>query len=203
MGREQGSCLTSYLARNSPTTTKNYPTENFNSAEVERQSHLRLAYSLAIHCYRIRQCSSTKPDFATPAPQSGKVQKLKKIVGQYTSHQHSRFFFFNITVFIIKYRVEWHSGYSHHCCDHHHHLVPECLSSVQSLSHVQLFATPWTAAHQASLSITSSWGLLKLMSIESVMPSSHLILCHLLLLPPSIFPSLRVFSNESVLCIRW
>ena len=63
--------------------------------------------------------------------------------------------------------------------------------------------TPWTAAHQASLSITNSQSLLKLMSIESVMPSNHLILCHPLLLPPSIFPSIRVFSSESVLCIRW
>ena len=79
-----------------------------------------------------------------------------------------------------------------------------CLSysSVQSLSHVQLFATPWTTSHQASLSITNSWSLFKLMSIESVMSSNHLILCHPLLLPPSIFPSIRVFSNESVLCIR-
>ena len=76
-------------------------------------------------------------------------------------------------------------------------------SSVQSLSRVQLFVTPWTAAHQASLSITSSWSLLKLMSIESVMPSSHLILCRPLLLLPSIFPSIRVFSNESALHIRW
>ena len=74
---------------------------------------------------------------------------------------------------------------------------------VQSLSHVQLFATPWNATHQASLSITNSQSLLKLMSIESVMPSNHLILCHHLLLLPSIFPSIRVFSNESVLCIRW
>ena len=75
-------------------------------------------------------------------------------------------------------------------------------SSVQSLSHVQLFATPWTAACQASLSITNSWSLLKLISIDSVMPSNHLILCHPLLLLPSIFPTIRVFSNESVLCIR-
>ena len=74
--------------------------------------------------------------------------------------------------------------------------------SIQSLSHVWLFVTPWTAACQASLSITSSWSLLKLMSIESVMPSNCLILCHPLLLP-SIFPSIRVFSNESALCIRW
>ena len=75
--------------------------------------------------------------------------------------------------------------------------------SVQSLSHVWLFVTPWTAACQASLSITSSQSLLKLMSIESVMPSNHLILCHPLLLLPSIFPSIRVFSNESVFPIRW
>ena len=77
------------------------------------------------------------------------------------------------------------------------------ISSIQSLSHVRLFATPWTAARQASLSITNSRSLLKLMSIESVMPSNYLILCCPLLLLPSIFPSIRVFSNESVLCIRW
>ena len=74
---------------------------------------------------------------------------------------------------------------------------------VESLSHVQLFATPWTAAHQASLSFTSSWSLLKLISIESVMPSNHLILCHPLLFLPSIFPSIRVFSNDLALCIKW
>ena len=75
--------------------------------------------------------------------------------------------------------------------------------SVQLLSHVWLFVTPWTAACQASLSITMSWNLIKLMSIEWVMPSNHLILCHPLLLLPSIFPSIKVFSSESVLCIRW
>ena len=77
------------------------------------------------------------------------------------------------------------------------------LSSVQPLSRVQLFATPWIAARQASLSITNSWSSLKLMSIESVMPSSHLILCCPLLLLPSIPPSIRAFSNESTLCTRW
>ena len=76
-------------------------------------------------------------------------------------------------------------------------------SSVQSLSCFRLFATPWTAARQASLSITKSWSLLRLMSIMSVMPSNHLILCHPLFLLPSIFPSIRVFSNESVLHIMW
>ena len=76
-------------------------------------------------------------------------------------------------------------------------------SSVQLLSHVWLFATPWIVARQASLSITSSWSLLKVMSIKSVMPSSHLILCHPLLLLPPIPPSIRVFSNESTLHIRW
>ena len=79
-------------------------------------------------------------------------------------------------------------------------------SPVQSLSHLRLFVTPWTAACQAacqaSLSITNSWSLLRLMSIESVMPSNHLILCHPLLLLPSIFPSIRFFSNETVLCIN-
>ena len=77
-----------------------------------------------------------------------------------------------------------------------------CLHSVQSLSHVWLFATPWTAAHQASLSITNTRSLLKFMCIESVMPSNYLILCRPLLLLPSIFPSIRVFSSESVLHIR-
>ena len=96
----------------------------------------------------------------------------------------------------------------------HVHRVPDaiqnvskmCLtqfSSVQSLSHFPLFVTPWTGTRQASLSITNSWSLLKLMSIELVMPSNHLILCRALLLLPSILPSIRVFSNESVLCTRW
>ena len=90
------------------------------------------------------------------------------------------------------------------------YILPFCLfnlhaefSTVQSLSHVQLFVTSWTAAHQASLSINNTRSLLKFMSIESVMSSNHLILCHPLLLLPSIFPSIRVFSNESVLPIRW
>ena len=77
------------------------------------------------------------------------------------------------------------------------------ICSVQSLSRVRLFATPWTAARQASLSITNSQSLLKLMSIESVMHSNHLILCRPLFLLPSIFPSIRVFSNEFTLCLRW
>ena len=79
----------------------------------------------------------------------------------------------------------------------HHHLLEF------TQSHVQMFVTSWTAVHQASLSITNSWSLLKLMSIGSVTPFSHLILCHPLCLLPSIFPSIRVFSNESVLHIRW
>ena len=85
------------------------------------------------------------------------------------------------------------------------HYFLDCLqfSSVQSLSRVWLFATPWTVALQASLSITNSQSLLKLMSIESVMPSNRLILCGPLLLMLSVFPSIRVFSNESFLCIRW
>ena len=83
------------------------------------------------------------------------------------------------------------------------HWPSHMFSSVQSLCRVQLFATPWTAACQVSLSINNSWSLLKLMSIESVMPSNHLILCCPLLLLPSIFPNIRVFSSESVLWIRW
>ena len=79
----------------------------------------------------------------------------------------------------------------------------QCETAIHFLSRDRLFATPWTTARQASLSITISQSLLKFMSIKSVMPSKHLILCHPLLLPPSIFPSIRVFSNESVLCITW
>ena len=85
----------------------------------------------------------------------------------------------------------------------HISMILSGFSSVQLLSHVWLFVTPWTAAHQDSLSINNSQSLLKLMSIESMMPSNHLILCHPLLLLPSIFLSIRVFSNESVLRIRW
>ena len=84
-----------------------------------------------------------------------------------------------------------------------YHMLVHVISSVQSLSHVRLFATPWTTAHQAILSITNFQSLLKLMSIELVMSSNHLILCHPLLLLPSIFSSIRVFSNKSALCIKW
>ena len=83
------------------------------------------------------------------------------------------------------------------------HIYNGMFSSIQSLSHFPLFVTPWTGTRQASLSITNSWSLLKLMSIELVMPSNHLFLCRPLLLLPSIFPSIRVFSNESVLHIGW
>ena len=82
-------------------------------------------------------------------------------------------------------------------------MVMQKSSSIQLFSHIQLFAIPWTAECQVSLSITNSPSLLKLLSIESVTPSNHLILCHPLLLLPSIFPIIRVFSNESVLHIRW
>ena len=92
-----------------------------------------------------------------------------------------------------------HFQYNH--CDHVKSSVT--LSSVQLLSHVRLFATSWTTAHQASLSFTISQSLLKLVSIELLMPCNHLILCRPLLLPSSIFPSIKVFSNESVLHIRW
>ena len=84
-----------------------------------------------------------------------------------------------------------------------HRLVSVQFSSVQLLSRIQLFMTPWTAEGQAFLFITNSWSLPKLMSIESVMPSNYLILCHPLLLSPSVFPGIRVMANESVLLIRW
>ena len=96
--------------------------------------------------------------------------------------------------------VNWKAHYSE---EHEAKNSASVFSSVQLLRHVQLFATPWTAAYQASLSITNSQSLLKLMSIELVMLFYHRILHHSLLLLPSIFPSIRVFSNESVLCIRW
>ena len=97
----------------------------------------------------------------------------------------------------LKNKHFWHGDFYTFCS------WPLILSSIQSLSCVQLFATPWTTARQASLSITNSWSLPKFTSIESVRPSNHLILCCPLLLPPSIFPNIRVFSNESVLRIRW
>ena len=100
---------------------------------------------------------------------------------------------FRLTNYVNTDSREWDSGPDR----------AEAVSSVQLFSRVQLFVTPWTAAHQASLSITNSWSSLKLVSFESVMTSNHVILCHPLLLPPSIFPSNRVFSNESVLHIRW
>ena len=96
-----------------------------------------------------------------------------------------------------KEEIEW----SHRTCPIR--VIIFQFSSVHSLSHIRLMVTPWNAACQASLSITNSRNLVKFMSIESVMLSSHLILCHPLLLPPSIFPNIRVFSNESVLRIRW
>ena len=94
-------------------------------------------------------------------------------------------------IFFIYFSINGHLG-----CFH-------VFISVQLLCHLQFFVTPWTAARQASLSITNFWSLLKLMCIELAMLSNHLILCCLLLLLPSIFPSIRVFSNESALCIRW
>ena len=101
--------------------------------------------------------------------------------------------------FISESAPSWHQltpGFTHPT-------HPSVSCSVHSLSHVRLFATPWTAACQASLSITNSQSLLKLMSMESVMPSNHLILCRPLFFLPSIFPSIRVFSDESILHIRW
>ena len=101
-------------------------------------------------------------------------------------------------------RGEWKSWLkTQHSKNKDHRIQSYSVSSVQSLSHVRLSATPWTAAHQASLSITNSRSLLKLLSIESVIPSNHLILCCPLLLQALIFPSIRVFSNESALHIRW
>ena len=101
-----------------------------------------------------------------------------------------------------KASVLWCSTFFMVQLSHPYMTTGKTINSVQSLSRIQLFATPWTAACQASLSFTICRSLLKLMSIELMMPSNHIILCHPLLLP-SIFPSLRVFSNESVLCIRW
>ena len=110
------------------------------------------------------------------------------------------------TVWLCQAQGVWKQWGKQWGCSRYFSNFQGTVSSVQLLSHVQLFGvagTPWTAARQASLSITNSWSLLKLVSIESVMPSNHLILCCHLLLLPSIFPSIRVFSNESTLCMRW
>ena len=118
-----------------------------------------------------------------------------------TTNLLSQNIWYDVHFFLLVSRNSYNSWGQDPCLQH---LYPSVqFSSVQLLSCVQLFATPWTAACQASLSITNSRSSLKLMSIKSVMPSSHLILCRPLLLLPSIFPSIRVFSDESVLCIRW
>ena len=106
-------------------------------------------------------------------------------------------------IFLGLWNVAFHLYSCFRLCKYYFAKSLQSFRSVQLLSRVQLFATPWTAACQASLSITDSQSLLKLMSTESVRPSSHLILCHPLFLLPSIPPSIRVFSNESVLHIRW
>ena len=105
-------------------------------------------------------------------------------------------------IYMFKFKSNHYKKCNQHCLAKQKEASVQ-FSSVQSLSRVQLFATPWTAARQACQSIINSRSLLKFMSVESVMPSNHLILCHPLLLPPSIFPSIRVFSNESALHIRW
>ena len=136
----------------------------------------------------------------------------------HTKVYHSDIFFFLFTRISLENPLSWSLSFSQVLCLYRWHLTEELtmckkifisfayehfIKIVQLLSHVRLFAAPWTAARQASVSISSSWSLLKLMSIESVMPSNHLILCCPLFLPPSIFPNIRVFSNESVLRIRW
>ena len=127
----------------------------------------------------------------------------------------SDFFIHPLFCFLIAYCLYFFFSYfsfcnwlivSYYCCLKKWWILfisPYQLSSVHSLSHARLFPTPLTAAHQASLSITNSWSFLKLISIESVMPSKNLIFCHLLHFMPSIFPTMGVFSNESILCIRW
>ena len=107
---------------------------------------------------------------------------------------------------LLRVRLNWVGTHTHTHIHTHIYiftLIYILVSSVQQLSRVQLFVPPWAAAREASLSITNSQSLLKLMSIESVMPSNHLILCCSLLLLPSVFPSIRVFSSESALRIRW
>ena len=111
--------------------------------------------------------------------------------------------FSNESALRIRWPKYWNFSFNISPSNEHPGLISFQFSSVQSLSCVRLFVTPWAVAHQASLSSPISQNLFKLMSSESVMPSNHLILCHPLCLLPSIFPSIRVFSNESVLCIRW
>ena len=122
-----------------------------------------------------------------------------KDVQQYMSLENFKFSIFKFDIWYIQYMSLENFKY----LKMRYHYTVIQFNSVQWLSHVWLIATPWTAACQASLSINNSWSLLKLMSNRLMMPSSHLILCHPLLLLPSIFPSIRVFSNESVLHIRW
>ena len=108
-----------------------------------------------------------------------------------------------LVIHILFFPNQLYSVNAHLICIRDKSISLNIFSSVQLLSRVQLFVTPWTTARQASLSITNSRSPPKPMSIESMMPSNHLILCHALLLQFSIFPSIKVFSNESILCIRW
>ena len=123
----------------------------------------------------------------------GDVRRLYLSDGDNPTSGHIRYYEENGKSFLIQGNEN----------QNHTEMSPRTFSSVQLFSRVQLFVTPWTAARRASLSITSCWSLLKLISIESVMLSNHLILCHPLLLLPSVFSKTRVFSNESVLRIRW
>ena len=130
---------------------------------------------------------------------SQKVRLTSKALQQQIWPVPSRILFENIGYCYIFFKsMAWLSKIQTSFWD-----VNQRIRSVQLLSHVRLFEIPWTTAHQASLSITNCQSAPKPMSIELVMPSNHLILCHPLLLPPSIFPSIRVFSSESALCIRW
>ena len=141
------------------------------------------------HILKLRDCSSA---LSSLLRSRSKAFYSSVTVSLISSISFLFFFRLSIPLLILSIFLAWHLLFL---------LNPQHqFSSVQSLSHVQLFVTPWIAARQASLSITNSRSLFKLMSIESVMPSNHLILCHPLLLP-LIFPSIRVFSNESALCI--
>ena len=187
-------------------------------------------HTLNTHCivrwlhktYSWNQCFLLLPSLQPGLGHAGGVPKFGELTKSKTQHGHHQMVNSKIML-IVGFAVKWRSSIQiaktrpgADCVSDHELLIAKFrlklkkvggntrpFSSVQLLSHVRLFATPWTTACQASLSTTNSWSLLKLMPIELVMPSNHLILCHPLLLPPSIFSSIRVFSSKSFLHLRW
>ena len=196
---------------------KSYPFREFTTTQVENEKFTQFSQDLLPSFYSLPTRVSGNPASNTQISFAYCEHSVNSII-ESSSLSCVPFFFFLVNIFMRLTHVTAHNSSSNFSLLHKippyeniiiypfYHWWPFKFiefSSIQLLSCVRLFATPWTAACQASLSITNSRSLLKLMSMELVMPSNYFILCRSLLLPPSIFPSIRGFSNESVLHIRW